>query len=68
LRLFIAAWGITDPACVKFLFALGKKGGSLRQIDRTIKIACILTRGGIAALEERHLRAAWQRRDLEGME
>lgn len=68
LRTFIAGWNITDPACVKFLFAIGKKGGALRQVDNTIKIACLLTRGGADALEEKHLRAAWKNRALEDME
>jgi len=65
VRMFIEAWGITDPACVKFLTGIGMKGGALRQVDRTIKIASLLIHGSGETLEKKHLEAAWKNRDVE---
>ena len=65
VRAFIDAWGVTDASCVKFLTGLGLKGGALRQIDRTIKIACLAARCEPEVLEKKHLEAAWQNRDVE---
>ncbi|PZU18931.1 MAG: DNA transposition protein [Shinella sp.] len=65
VRAFIDAWGVTDASCVKFLTGLGLKGGALRQIDRTIKIACLAARCEPEALEKKHLEAAWRNRDVE---
>lgn len=67
VRTFIQAWGITEPACVKFLFSIGMKGGALRQIDRTIKIASLLNRGSDAPLDLASLQAAWRNRDVEDL-
>jgi len=65
VRNFIDAWGVVDPSCVKFLTGLGLKGGALRQIDRTIKIACLAAQREPGALEKKHLEAAWKNRDVE---
>lgn len=65
VRAFIDAWGISDPSCAKFLIGLGMKGGALRQVDRTIKIACLAAQRGPEALEKKHLEAAWRNRDVE---
>ncbi len=67
VRAFIEAWGITDPSCAKFLAGLGMKGGALRQIDRTIKIACLAAQRGADGLEKKHLEAAWRNRDVEDL-
>lgn len=65
VRDFIAAWGIVDPTCVKTLTGIGMKGGALRQIDRTIKIACLSARCTPAELQKKHIEAAWRNRDVE---
>ncbi len=67
VRAFIEAWGITEPSSVKFLTGIGMKGGALRQIDRTIKIAHLLVQGTNEQLEKRHLEAAWKNRDVEDL-
>ncbi len=67
VRAFIEAWGVLDAASVKFLTGLGMKGGALRQIDRTIKIACLAAGCSAAELKKQHLEAAWRNRDVEDM-
>lgn len=67
VRDFVEAWRIVDPACVKFLTGIGLKGGALRQIDRTIKIACLVANCGAAELQKKHLEAAWRNRDVEDL-
>lgn len=64
---FINAWGIVDPACVKLLAGIGLKGGALRQIDRTIKIACLAARCKPSELLKKNIEAAWRNRDVEEM-
>ncbi len=65
IRTFIDAWGISDPSCVKVLVGIGQKGGALRQIDRTIKMACLATQKPAADLERKHIDAAWANREVE---
>ncbi|MGC4409586.1 MULTISPECIES: AAA family ATPase [Rhizobium] len=65
VRTFIEAWGVTDASCVRFLTGLGMKGGALRQIDRTIKIACLAAKRPPGELEKKHIEAAWRNRDVE---
>ncbi|MBB3963521.1 AAA family ATPase [Rhizobium metallidurans] len=65
VKSFIEAWDITDAACVKFLLGVGMKGGALRQIDRTIKMACLATQKPARDLERKHLEAAWNNREVE---
>lgn len=65
VRAFIEAWGIVDASCVRFLTGLGMKGGALRQIDRTIKIACLAAQRPPESLEKKHIEAAWRNRDVE---
>ncbi len=67
VRAFIEAWGISEPSCVKFLTGIGMKGGALRQIDRTIRIAHLLIHGSGETLEKKHLEAAWRNRDVEDL-
>ncbi|MCK3776452.1 AAA family ATPase [Ensifer sesbaniae] len=65
VRAFVEAWGIHDPSCIKFLVGLGLKGGALRQVDRTIKIAHLAMHGSGEPLQLKHLQAAWRNRDVE---
>ncbi|OCP17464.1 MULTISPECIES: AAA family ATPase [unclassified Ensifer] len=65
VRTFIDAWNIQDPSCVKLLFGIGLKGGALRQIDRTVKMACLATQRPASELERKHLEAAWNNREVE---
>jgi DNA transposition AAA+ family ATPase len=67
IRMFINAWGVEDPACVKFLFGIGMKGGALRQIDRTLKLAHMSAAGANEELQLKHIQAAWKNRDVEDM-
>jgi DNA transposition AAA+ family ATPase len=65
IRMFIEAWGVTDPDGVRFLTGIGAKGGALRQIDKTMKLATMnaIGRGGQLTAED--IRRAWQQRDVE---
>lgn len=65
VRAFIAAWGINDPASVKYLTGIGMKSGSLGQIDQTLKMAHLSILGTGETLERRHIEAAWKNRDVE---
>lgn len=65
VRAFIEAWGIAEPSSVKYLIGIGMKGGSLGQIDQTVKMAHLLIRGTNEKLERKHLEAAWKNRDVE---
>ncbi len=67
IALFIAAWGISDPGCAKFLTGIAMKGGALRQIDRTLKLAHMSAAGMGEELQLRHIKAAWKNRDVEDM-
>ena len=67
VRAFIEQWGILDASCTRFLFGIGMKGGALRQIDRTIKIACFAAGRPAPELEKKHLEAAWRNRDIEDL-
>lgn len=65
VRAFIEAWGISDASAIRFLTGLGMKGGALRQIDQTIKIACLGAKRSPEQLEKKHIEAAWRNRDVE---
>ncbi len=64
---FIKAWKIDEPSCVRFLMGIGMKGGALRQIDRTLKLAFLTAAGAGETLELKHIQAAWKNRDVEDM-
>lgn len=59
------AWGIADPASRKLLTAIGHKPGALGQIDKTLRLAGIAAAGDGGVLSERHIRNAWQNRNVE---
>lgn len=67
LQLFIAEWGISDPEIVKLLVGIGMKGGALRQIDKTMKLATMIAIGSGQPLSLDHVKAAWKNRDVEDM-
>lgn len=67
LQAYIAAWEITDADCVKFLTGIGLKGGALRQIEKTVKLAYMAANGAGQALTLAHLDHAWRRRDVEDL-
>lgn len=65
LRMFIGAWGVTDPDAIKFLIGVGNKGGALGQIDKTVKLASMAATGMGETISLKHLQAAWKNRDVE---
>lgn len=65
LQTFIAAWGVHDLECIKLLTGIGMKGGALRQIDKTLKLATMLALGAQEPLGKQHIEAAWKNRDVE---
>ncbi|MCK9551596.1 AAA family ATPase [Aquamicrobium sp.] len=65
LRMFISAWGVSDPDAVKFLIGVGNKGGALGQVDKTIKLASMIAGGLGETIALKHLQAAWKNRDVE---
>lgn len=67
LQVFINAWGVTEPECVKFLTGIGMKGGALRQIDKTMKLATMISRGSNQPISFDHIQAAWKNRDVEDL-
>lgn len=67
LQAFIAGWGVSEPDMVKFLTGIGMKGGALRQIDKTMKLASMVAMGSGQPLSLNHIQAAWKNRDVEDM-
>ncbi|MBP0439470.1 AAA family ATPase [Tianweitania sediminis] len=65
LRAFISAWNVSDPEAVKFLIGIGKKGGALGQIDKTMKLAVMYATGRGETVARQHIEAAWKNRDVE---
>ncbi|PWE52052.1 DNA transposition protein [Metarhizobium album] len=65
LQAYIAAWGIEDEGCVKFLTGVGMKGGAFRQIDKTMRMATMLAMAAGDAVALPHIQAAWKNRDVE---
>ncbi|MBP1852713.1 AAA family ATPase [Rhizobium halophytocola] len=67
LETFIAAWDVTDPDAIKFLIGVGMKGGALRQVDKTVKLAYSIADERAEPLGLKHVQAAWKNRDVEGL-
>ncbi|TCU35421.1 AAA family ATPase [Rhizobium azibense] len=67
LATYIAAWGVIEPACVKFLTGIGMKGGAFRQIDKTMRMATMVAIGEGSTVELKHIQSAWKMRDVEDM-
>ena len=57
----IDAWGIDDPAQVKFLTTIAGKPGALRAVEKTIRAASVVANGQPLSLAI--LKATWQRLD-----
>ncbi|MFD1792107.1 AAA family ATPase [Ochrobactrum teleogrylli] len=67
LQAFISAWGVTEPESVKFLLGIGMKGGALRQIDKTMKLASMVALGAGEEVSFQFIKAAWENRDVEDL-
>lgn len=63
----VEAWGITEPDAVKYLTGIGLKAGALRQIDKTMVLAGILAAGEGVEVTRKHIKAAWENRDVEDL-
>ena len=59
------AWGIEDADARKLLTGIGNKPGTLRQIDKTLRLAGILSAADNQPIGVRHVRAAWSNRGVE---
>ena len=62
----IDAWGVTDEGARRLLTGIGNKPGALGQIDKTMKLAGFTASGLGETIGEKHIRAAWKNRDVEG--
>lgn len=62
---FITAWGVTDVETRRVLFGIGMKAGALGQIDKTVKLACILGGCQPPELTATLVSKAWSSRNLE---
>ncbi|MEN5278725.1 AAA family ATPase [Brucella sp. TWI432] len=67
LLAFIEAWGVTDTKAIEFLLGIGMKGGALRQIDKTMKLASMVAQGNGTDVTYEYIKAAWTNRDVEGL-
>ncbi|MGG7519768.1 AAA family ATPase [Allorhizobium undicola] len=67
LQTYIAAWNVTDPACIKFLMGIGMKGGAFRQIEKTMRMALMVALGAGTEVSLKDIQAAWKNRDVEDM-
>lgn len=67
LQTYIAAWKVTDPACIKFLMGIGLKGGAFRQIEKTMRMALMVALGAGTEVSLKDIQAAWKNRDVEDM-
>lgn len=63
----IAAWGVEDADAAKFLTGIGLKAGALRQIDKTMVLASMAALGEDRPVSLKHIKAAWQNRDVEDL-
>lgn len=54
------AWGLIDKACRAWLIAGASKGGALRTVTKTLRLAAILASGEQAEVGLKHLKAAHQ--------
>ena len=63
---YINAWGEFSDDIVEYLVGIGSKGGALRQIEKTIKLAKMVQKDG-EELTVKHLDAAWRNRNVEGI-
>ncbi len=64
ILLFIDEWGVSDEDARTELLGIGLKGGALRQIDKTMKLATMLANGLDQELDIRHIQKAWKNRNV----
>ena len=63
----IDAWGIEDADCRRLLAAIGRKQGTLGQIDKTVRLAAMYASGAGKPMGAEHIRAAWKNRSGEAL-
>lgn len=63
----VKTWGVAEPDAVKYLTGIGFKAGALRQIDKTMVLAGILAAGEGVEVARKHIKAAWENRDVEDL-
>ncbi len=64
---YIAAWGVSDPECVRLLTGIGLKGGALGQIDKTMKLASMIALSEDRSVTVKDVQDAWRNRDVEDL-
>lgn len=60
----VAAWGVTDSAEVEYLKKIARKPGALRNLDKVMKLASMLAGGAGQPRALEHVRAAWEKLDV----
>ncbi len=63
---YIHAWGTFSDDVVEYLVGIGLKGGALRQIEKTVKLAMMLL-GDDETLSVKHVASAWKNRNVESI-
>ncbi|MBB4066248.1 AAA family ATPase [Gellertiella hungarica] len=63
---YIHAWGNFSDDVVEYLVGIGLKGGALRQIEKTVKLAMMLL-GEDDTLTVKHVATAWKNRNVESI-
>lgn len=63
---YIHAWGNFSDDVVEYLVGIGLKGGALRQIEKTVKLALMLL-GDDSTLTVKHIATAWKNRNVESI-
>ncbi|WP_150526253.1 AAA family ATPase [Roseibium sediminis] len=62
---FISAWGVREEKAVRELKGIALKGGALRQIDKTMKLATMIALGdGREEVTVTDIMAAWKNRNV----
>lgn len=63
---YIQAWGTFSDDVVEYLVGIGTKGGALRQIEKTVKLAMMLLDED-DTLTVKHIVSAWKNRNVESI-
>lgn len=61
VRALLGAWGITAEDAIDYLTAIAGKPGALRQMTKTIRLACVVAQAGGDGVTVDHLKAAYGR-------
>lgn len=60
VEMILDEWKVTEPKARKFMSNVAAKGGALRSINKTMRLAAMLAQGeGVDAVEVKHMRAAY---------